>query len=71
MYIVYSTDIMCTVYLSNIPVSIVCLTWVVVDVLGLAVGHLWLDLDHPGGRGRSSRHIHPDKLDRDILWNLF
>ena len=71
MYIVYSTDIMCIVFLSNIPVYIVCLTWVVVDVLGLTVGHLWLHLDDPGGRGRSSGNIDPHKLDRDILWNLF
>ena len=64
---------MCTVYLSNIPISIgsiVCLTWVVVDVLGLAVGHLWLHLDDPGGWGRLRGHIDPHKSDRDVLWNL-
>ena len=42
-----------------------------VDVLGLAVlTILRLHLDHPGGRGGRGGDSHPDKLDRDILWNL-
>ena len=75
MYIVYSTDIMCKVYLSNIPATLMSKvseshTWVVVNVLGLTISHLRLHLDHPGGLRRRRGHIDPHKLHGDVLWNL-
>ena len=66
-----SCCILCILTVCNFP--LVCLkqlTWVVVDGLAVAIPALRRHLDDLRGRRRRSRHIHPDKLDRYVLWNL-
>ena len=46
-------------------------TWVVVDVLRLAVGGLALDLHHLRPRRRLGGHVHGDKPHRHVLRHLY